>query len=219
MRNYIILLCNMRNLFNYILNTIFPTECLSCGTKGPDICDICILNILPPKEQNYPWITSLGNYHDEIIRKIMWHIKSQPNNRAAKILANAFGDMIKNRPEHPISWILVSIPINKQRFRERGYNQSELLAKSFSKAFNLTTLSILIKIHHTKKQGTSKTREERMENITNSFGVYKKSQELIKNKNIILIDDITTTGSTLIEARDVLLRAGAQKVLAFTIAN
>ena len=202
-----------------LLDFLFPIECLSCGTKGFDICDPCIENILPPKEQNYPWITSLGNYHDDIIKKIMWHIKSQPNGRAAKILATAFGAMVKNRPEDPTSWILVPIPISNQRFRERGYNQSELLAKSFSKTFNLATLPILVKTHHTKKQGTSKTREERMENISRSFGIYKKSQALIAGKNCIIIDDITTTGSTLTEAREVLLHAGANKVLAWTIAN
>jgi ComF family protein len=209
----------MSKLINYILNILFPTECLSCGTPGPDICDGCIDHILPPKEQNYPWITSLGNYHDEIVRKIMWHIKKQPNGRAAVILAKAFGEMIKNRPEDPTSWILIPIPISHQRFRERGYNQAELLATSLSKIFNLKTLPILIKSRHTNKQGTSKSREERMYNITGSFGIYKKSQALIAGKNCILIDDITTTGSTLIEARDTLLRAGANKVLAWTIAN
>ncbi len=210
----------MRNLLFVILNTLFPIECISCGTKGLDICDACIENILPPKEQNYPWITSFGNYHDLIIKDIMWHIKSQPNNRATTILADAFGKMVKNRPEYPDSWILVPIPISDKRFRERGYNQAELLAEYFGKTFHLKVAkNALIKTHHTNKQGTSKTREDRMENIKNSFGVYKKSQQLIAGKNCILIDDITTTGSTLIEARELLLRAGANKVLAWTIAN
>ncbi len=209
----------MKSLLETILNLLFPIACVSCGTRGSDICDGCIAHMLPPKEQNYPWITSLGNYHDEIVKKIMWHIKKQPNGRASFLLAQAFGAMIQNRPEDPTSWILVSIPISKQRFRERGYNQSELLAVSLSNTFHLKTLSILIKAHHTNKQGTSKSREERMHNILGSFGIYKKSQALIAGKNCIIIDDITTTGSTLIEARDTLLRAGANKVLAWTIAN
>lgn len=208
------------SIFDKILERLFPITCISCDTPGLDICDTCISNMLPPKEQNYSWITSLGNYHDEIVRKIMWHIKKQPNGRAAQILAESFGNMIANRPEHPESWILVTVPISIQRFRERGYNQSELLAKHLGQVFKLRIIpNALIKKKHTHKQGTAKSREERMQNITGSFGIYKKSQALIAGKNCIIIDDITTTGSTLIEARDTLLRVGANKVIAWTIAN
>ncbi len=150
----------------------------------------------------------------------MYHIKHQPNGRAVTILAKAFGDMIMNRPEDPDSWILIPIPITKKRFRERGYNQATLLATTLGKIFHLhSTTTILVKTRHTKKQGTSRSREERMENLIGSFGVYKKSQSALAGKNCILIDDITTTGSTLVEARTTLLRAGAHRVLAWTIAN
>jgi ComF family protein len=199
-------------------NFIFPIECLGCEAPGRDICSGCLDSLLPPKQSNYPWIVSLGNYHDPIIKKIMWHIKNQPNHRASLIIAEAFARMIMNRPIDPNSWILVPIPITKKRFRERGYNQSLLLAQPLAYLFNLKKSSrILIKIKHTKKQGTSKSRAERMENINGSFSV--PYPQLIVNKNIILIDDITTTGSTLIEARELLLASGASRVMAWTVAN
>lgn len=212
------LIC-MRHVSEILINMIFPTACISCNAAGPDICNPCISGLLFPKKQNYEWITSLGNYHDPILKEIMWHIKKQPNNRASQILAESFGAMILNRPKDPDSWIFIPIPISKKRFRERGYNQSELLIKHFTQVFNIKAHSVLVKTRHTNKQGTAESKEERAQNIVGSFGVYKKSQALIAGKNCILVDDITTTGSTLIEARETLLRAGASRVIAWTIAN
>jgi hypothetical protein len=100
--------------------------------------------------------------------------------------------MIKNRPEDPTSWILVPIPISKQRFRERGDNQAELIAQPLAQTFGLKTSSkILFKSKHTNKQGTAKSKQDRAQNILGSFQVIKKYQPFIQNKNIILIDDIT----------------------------
>ena len=141
-----------------------------------------------------------------------------PNGRVASLLAETFAQMIKNRPEDPSAWILIPIPITTKRFRERGYNQAELLATHFSKAFHLgLEKNILYKTKHTNKQGTAKSKEERAQNILGSFGV--KHPELVEGKNIILIDDITTTGSTLVEVRNLLLEKGSAKVIAWTIAN
>ena len=210
----------MLRLLEKILDLLFPIECIACGNKGVDICNECIENMLPAKEQNYDWITSFGNYHDPLLKDVMWHIKKYPNGRAAEILAKAFGAMIANRPEDPTSWIIIPIPITKKRFRERGYNQAELIAKPIAKTFGLKfTRKILIKTKHTIKQGTAKSKEERAHNVLGSFGVAKKYQHFIQNKNIILIDDITTTGSTLIETREILFQSGAKRVIAWTIAN
>lgn len=207
-------------MLSRILNFFFPTECLACDIQGPDICTTCLETIHPPKEQNYEWITSYGNYHDKKLEKIMRHIKSQPNGRAAYLLAKSFGKMILNRPEDPQAWVLVPIPISRQRFRERGYNQCELLANYFGKVFKLRVMTdLLVKKRHTRKQGTSKSKSERATNIVDSFGIKKKYQGFLVNKNIVLLDDITTTGSTLVEVRTLLINAGTQKVFAWTIAN
>ncbi|KKS56700.1 MAG: Competence protein F, partial [Candidatus Nomurabacteria bacterium GW2011_GWF1_42_40] len=76
---------------------------------------------------------------------------------------------------------------------------------------------ILIKPKDTKHQAHIENRSERLKNIIGSFTV--KNSEIIKGRNIILIDDILTTGATLSEARKVLKRAGARKVIAFTVAH
>jgi competence protein ComFC len=210
----------MLKIFTHLFNILFPIECLACGKQGSDICTECLENIHPPKKQNYDWITSFGNYHDEKLERIMRHIKSHPNARAANILAKSFGEMIKNRPQLPGSWILVPVPISKQRFRERGYNQCELLAAHFGQVFQLKIINdLLIKKKHTKKQGTTKSKELRATNIAGSFGIKRKYQGILENKNIIIIDDITTTGSTLVEIRNLLINTKATRVIAWTVAN
>lgn len=208
----------MQDFFYFCLDFLFPIECISCGARGSDICEHCIDGLLPPKEKNYEWIFSIGNYHDPVMKKIMWHIKRMPNERALQIIAQLFADTILNRPKNPHDWLYIPIPISRTRSRERGYNQSELIGSSVSVLFGFPVIkNCLIKSRHTRKQGISKSKEERMVNITDSFSV--SHPEYIKDKSVIIIDDITTTGSTLVEARNILLAAGASRVTAWTVAN
>jgi competence protein ComFC len=210
----------MKKIINYLFNLLFPTECISCGISGPDLCAQCIKDFgwPKPRKKNVRWITSLWTYRDGRVEKIMRHIKNMPNERAVEIIANLFAERILNRPTDSDQWIIIPIPISNKRFRERGYNQSLLLARPIAERLDifLETTS-LVKIRQTKKQGTSKSKEERLENVRGAFGV--KFPERILRKKILLIDDITTTGSTLAEARKALLLAGATKVLALTVAN
>ena len=120
--------------------------------------------------------------------------------------------------------LLIPIPLSNKRHRERGYNQSELICKEIIKINNLRhgvdmklENNILIKPKETEHQARIHNRSERLKNIIGSFAI--KNAELIKNKNIILIDDITTTGATLAEAKKILKQNGARKVIAFTIAH
>src|SRR3989344_5149607 len=121
--------------------------------------------------------------------------------------------------------ILIPIPLSSKRYRERGYNQAELLCENLVKLdenvnFKLEK-NILIKQIDTKHQAHILNRSERLKNIVGSFTILYtgKNIGLIKNKNIILIDDITTTGATLTEARKVFKQAGARKIIAFTVAH
>ena len=117
--------------------------------------------------------------------------------------------------------ILIPIPLSKKRFKERGYNQSSLIAKNLEKLDKKENFvleeNILFKRKETEHQARIKNKQARLKNLIGTFSV--KNQELIKNKNIILIDDVTTTGATLKEARKILRENGAKKIIAFTIAH
>ncbi len=126
--------------------------------------------------------------------------------------------------------ILIPIPLSAKRYKERGYNQAELICKKLieldtRQPGRLTSFvlenNILIKHKETEHQARIENRTERLKNIIGSFAIKndKQNAELVKGRNIILIDDITTTGATLSEAKKVLKQAGARKIIAFTVAH
>jgi ComF family protein len=104
----------------------------------------------------------------------------------------------------------VPVPLHPERFRIRGYNQAELLAKELSFRLGIPSLNVLVREKPTKPQFKLK-REERMKNVIGVFTVSKKLKTKVKGANIILIDDITTTGSTLRECAKILKKSGVKK--------
>jgi ComF family protein len=208
----------IRKIFEIILDQFFPITCVACGSYGTDLCNSCIQEFKWPKPQKIPWITSLWNYRDPRAEAVLRHIKTLPNNRIAYFCSKLFAQLIVNRPQQPSDWVMIPIPISRKRFRERGYNQSLIIARPLALIFGIALVgNALVKTRHTQKQGTSRTTEERALNNKDAFSVI--NQNLILGKNIILIDDIVTTGSTLSEARITLLTAGAKRVIAWTLAN
>lgn len=201
-----------------IFSLFFPVSCLLCGSYGADICTTCSNEFTWPKYQKLKWITSFWNYRDPHAEKILRHIKSMPNERIAAWCALLFSKRILNRPKNPECWIIIPIPITRKRLTERGFNQSLLIARAMAQQFSLPlAANVLIKNKHTNKQGIAKSREERSQNILGSFTVH--NHHLIQGKNVIIIDDIVTTGSTLKEARATLIKSGAHRVIAWTLAN
>ena len=196
-----------------MLDILFPTECIICKTKGPDLCQSCVAGFEPAKPQHFDWIFSLWNYRDPQVETLMRYIKNTPNRRIARFLAPLLAEKIP--VEH---LIIIPIPIGASRFRERGYNQSLLIAQPLARLLRQPIhADILFKARKTLKQGTTSSRKERIANMHQAFGV--RHPERIIGKSILLVDDITTTGSTLWEAKNTLEACGATKVFAITIAN
>lgn len=120
------------------------------------------------------------------------------------IQSEVFTQLLKEKP------VLVPIPLTKKRLRQRGYNQSELLAKKVGTLFGCPVVELLERTKETKPQYGLK-REERMENMKRAFQFNAKSKK--QNAKVgILVDDVVTTGSTLREAANVLKRNGFGKV-------
>lgn len=115
-------------------------------------------------------------------------------------------------------WI-ISVPLHDKRLRKRGYNQSELLAKELSLRMKITYVgSVLRREKQTKPQFELK-KEERVKNIQNAFSVSINFKRNVKGKNVILVDDIATTGATLRECAKMLKKSGAIKVVGVTLAH
>lgn len=111
--------------------------------------------------------------------------------------------------------VVTFVPSSENTLEERGYNQCELLSKRVAEKLFIPCEELLIKNTETKKQHTL-TAKERMTNIKNSISL--KENAGVKEKTVLLCDDIKTTGSTLKECTDVLMNAGAKDVYCATVA-
>lgn len=172
----------------------------------------------------HPFITSILSYKKPLVRLLIHKIKYQAHTRALSIGATLLSEEIMDTLNelqqfgeytHPL---LIPLPIHIQRRRERGWNQSELLLKQIQKETEIpSSTKILLRTKDTPSQTSMKNRKERLLNPQGSFSVTKEIS--LKNKDIIIIDDVTTTGATLKEACDTLKKAGARDVKAITLAH
>lgn len=112
---------------------------------------------------------------------------------------------------------IIPIPLHPKRQKERGYNQAELLGNELAKMLKLPLYdSVALRTFETPSQ-TLLNRKEREENLKNAFEI--KNKKLIKNKVILLIDDVFTTGATMEYCSSKLLEAGAKQVFCLTLAH
>ena len=111
---------------------------------------------------------------------------------------------------------MACVPPSKKSYRERGYNQSELLAKGISAYSECKFRKLIVKIRNTEIQHTVSNAQQRKQNVKDAFSVVGKYAKEIQNKNILLVDDIMTTGATLNECCKVLYNSGAKSVICTT---
>ena len=217
----------LRRTVTRTLDFLVPESCVECKTAGVVLCENCLRNIPPPAYAESKDIISLFDYRNGTIRKALWALKYRGGRRMGKILGGLMyikvtkaieSGQIENNSNKAI---LIPIPLSKKRLRERGFNQSEVLAEELShrnqeKNFTVET-SVLYRARDTGSQALIKDRKTRMNNVKGCFAVNNKNK--ILGKNIILIDDITTTGATLEEAKQALVDNGARRVIALTVAH
>jgi ComF family protein len=251
---------------DFLLDLLFPTECLGCGKENVLLCKKCFRNIKINHENyclncksknnlgnfckncqdtfhlNGVWIA--GNYKDKLLAKIIktykykfsknlnihlgnfmsLYLKNIINkNRLSQNNLNSFVkwkdlNKIKNTPEILLDFsntLIIPVPLHQKRLNWRGFNQSELLTQVICKNFNLNTSNNLKRTKYTKPQAKlNKTQREN--SLRNSF-VWDGNN--LNKKNIILIDDVATTGSTLNECAKTLKQNGANEVWGLVIAN
>jgi competence protein ComFC len=206
-----------------ILDFLFPRNILvrQLETMSPSQ----LLNAARPADPEKSTF-SIFTYKDPLIATALWEVKYRKNVKIARLLASVLHDrLIHELSEQQLfdnftKPYLIPIPASRERMRKFGYNQCELLAKLLCEidgGTNFTFADPLDKFKETPSQTRQKDRVGRQENVKNAFEV--KARDLVQDRNIILLDDVTTTGSTLREATRVLMINGAKKVLAITVAH
>lgn len=210
----------MINIFEKILDLIYPQVCGICGkTNSKSLCNKCKVKLRKEfefKTDDYEQDLSKNfieqNYffkYENLIRSQILAIKFQEKPYVYKTIAYFLQNMQKSFENLKKYDIIIVVPISNQRKRDRGYNQSELIGKQISKIIKVPIAkNVLYKIKNTVPQSSlnKKQREE------NAKGVYKaKNISKIYNKKILIIDDIYTTGNTLNECANTLIQKGIKR--------
>lgn len=211
-------------MLKWALNLFFPTVCGICGEKNANwLCSKCEKDI-EIKKKNINTKVYL-KYYDEFLFLFKYEdIRSEIlqykfSNKA--YLSNMFTNIIlkdkKICDKIKLYDIILSVPMSKKKKSRRGYNQTELISKKISQNLNIEYRNnILIKAKNNLTQ-SSLTEKQRFENVKNVFKV--QNEEIIKNKRIIIFDDILTTGATANECAKQLKKAGAKEILVLTLAK
>lgn len=238
----------MATVFTAITELLFPSLCLSCGRvllerRGHPFCSDCYSGIrfitapLCPscgipfpaegspdhtcsgcllKEQTISSARSLGVY-ESILHDIIHSFKYGGNLTLGERLSRLMADH-----EYPSFRIrdyslIIPVPLHPRRLRQRGFNQSIILARELAKRHGIAMdFRSLRRIIDTDSQ-TGLKNEERRSNIKNAFNI--RDPERIRGRNVLLVDDVYTTGSTLGECARALLKGGAETVGALTLAR
>lgn len=225
--------------WQFLLDLVLPRFCVSCKKEGTWLCDSCFGMIQTTRTLPCPFcetvvgsgktcekhrpaaldgLLSCGYYHDPILRQTIQRFKygfaeelSKPLGALLTRTLNAYQTIIPTQP------LILPIPLSKTRFRKRGFNQSQLLAEIAAQSLKAElSTTALIRVSQSAPQAL-RSATERRTNLEDAFAVNKPS--LVRGKNIILIDDVSTTGTTLEVATRALKNAGAATVFGLVLAR
>lgn len=227
-------------MLNTILNVFFPPTCIFCGDVMDFHTDICAcegcvseLPYIQPAECYVCGRPLDALYTDEVCGGCLYYGQHFDANVSCYVYSDAARDcvldfkfnkridyastmskimvarILQKYGDTPFDMV-VPVPLSKERLKTRGYNQSALLAKRIAAELQLPYVpDVLIKKVDTFKQSLTSA-QERRNNISGAFGVSSAAD--VKNKTVLLIDDILTTGATLNECAKTLKQSGALSV-------
>ena len=203
-----------KKVFDDLISLLYPRLCMLCDAqvqKGDHMCISCENNLPttdyhtllenPITEKFYGrvkiefgaayYIFGPASKTQKLIHELKYNNKPQ----LGEYIGRIYGDQLKESPIFPKIDYIVPVPLHPMKMHQRGYNQSEAIAKGLSESLHIPIdTKTLIRTKHTNTQ-TKKSRLSRMENVGTAFGV--SSSEKLEGKHIILLDDVLTTGATL----------------------
>ena len=209
----------------FILDLIFPVSCFGCGKEGDWLCPVCFGKITladrtretsPPLDK----ILIACDYKNQTVKKLILNLKYN----FIRDLAGPIGKLMSRKLSRYLlennSAVLIPVPLHKKRLRWRGFNQAELLANEINRDSNIPVVgNALIRHRHALPQAKINDASARKENIRNSFAINPDFRVNLKNKTVILIDDICTTGATLAECARALKPLQPKQIWALVFAN
>lgn len=230
-------------IIDFLFDIISPKKCYSCWKIEDFLCEDCLLKIRDFEEKCYVCkkysknyenhkhciennnifynkILVLKHYKNFYIKRLVkqWKFYNKP-----KILEFFCEDLYKKFLENEKvknleNYLVISVPSYFLRRLKRWYNSSEVLAKRFSKISKIKYKNILKKVKQTKQQ-SKLSRQERLINLKDSFVFNKKFLDFVNWKNIIILDDVISTWSTINEISRILKQNWAEKIIWIMIAS
>ena len=216
---------HIKNIFYCLVELIYSGDerCVICNeyNEGQEaLCTECKKKLRCPEECFYigndeeKYLVWSAFYYSNIVKELIIKLKYKSDFVCGEILAKYMLELIKNKEQQ--FDIISYVPMTKKALKNRGYNQSEFLANYISRFLNVPLICTLIKTKETKDQ-IGLNGEERWDNMESCFQINKS--KAIKNKKILLIDDVITTGATAFYCAHALKEKGINNVYILTIAK
>lgn len=229
---------------NTALDILFPPLCFACEKnlapeeKSRNVCAACLASIalfdtffcsvcgarLPGNAKFcHPaalyMFGSATSYRNEAVQKLIWRLKYEKLKTAAAPLSELLCRYLNALDFSFVNFTVVPVPLHPERLEERGFNQAELLATAVAATLDIPLVAnVLRRVKATLAQAKMRDRKERAANLLGAFAVAPNNTTL-RGKNIVLVDDVFTTGATIGEAVKTLKSAGAKIVIALTVAR
>lgn len=212
------------------IGLLFPNTCNGCGTPlfpgEEQICTVCLHDLAFTNFENDPdnavhrlfWgqlpcqnamamlYFRKGSRVQNLIHQLKYHDKTTLGITLGKML----GHRICKAPSYADIDLVIPIPLHPKKQRNRGYNQCDYIAQGISAAMGIPICTKVLQKQKQTATQTKKSRYQRFENIKEVFNVY--TPEKLRDKHILLIDDVVTTGSTFQSAGKLLLDCGISKL-------
>ena len=220
------------NFLKNMLFFIFPRKCEMCETISESyICDKCKSKL---EKTELLYLNRIDDYskdntkyfdehayifeYNSIIREKIIEYKFKNKPYLGKMFSDFFVKNEKMCGFFEKYDIIIPVPMTNKKIKERGYNQTEIIAKIISQNITNITMqkNVLIKYKNNKVQ-SQLNKEQRQQNVQNVYEL--NNEEIIKNKNILILDDIYTTGATCNECAKTLRKAQPNKIGIITIAK
>lgn len=213
----------MKNItagLSVLINFFFPSECIGCQREDVWLCEHCQKNIysghwaFPEEVLGIGKLFAMTDYHNPLVSRAIRRIKFGYCQEILRDLDPFFKNRLQN-VVLPKNAILVPVPLHFFRKNMRGFNQAELFAETISKHLKRPVKNLLRRTRNTPPQ-TTLTGNERRKNLSEAFHVIQSEYQ---GNPLILVDDVTTTHTTLQECVSVLKKAGFSPVGAMVFAK
>ena len=215
----------IKNIFYCLAGLLYSGDefCVICGgysEENETLCTICTKKLRWCQENFYighheeKYLVRSVFYYSSIVKELIIRLKYKNDFICGEILAKYMLEVVKN---NELQFDLISyVPMSKKSLKSRGYNQSEYLANYLSRFLEIPVFRSLIKTENTKDQ-IGLNGEQRWSNMEKCFEIRKN--KIIKNKRILLVDDVITTGATAFHCAQKLKENGANNIYILTIAK